>query len=117
MAKKGGTYDIKFAKLDLTQNDKPEFETWLQKAAPSIEDAYQIACDAGYRCTTKLDERGGGYMCSWTTVSDTHPNSGVVLISRSEDAVEAFWLSFYKTFSLLPDERWPCDDDNLSAWE
>jgi hypothetical protein len=80
-----------------------DFEDWLS------------AClDDSFRVTFKVDYNNDAVTCTFTQQDNKHRNSGLIITSRSDNFVEAFWLNCYKVFVLFDGQRLPTRDETQS---
>lgn len=106
--------DVTYAKADLLVTDKPDFEKWIKGQTDDLGSAISRVVDDLYRISFKADLYNNCFQVTFTTQDDKHPNANIVLVSRSDDIEEAFWLCVYKTYVKYPD-AWPTESDG-TAW-
>lgn len=107
-----GTYgqgDIEYCSLRLSAKDAEEFRQWMGHGAPEFETALDNVMAELYRVTFKADVNSTALMCTFTQQDNKHHNSGIALVSRSDDPIEAFYLNCYKVYQLFPKQRLPTE--------
>jgi hypothetical protein len=105
-----------FADVTLTQSDKDAFLKWMTGAAADFSEALTMCLQEGYRLSLKFDYDNSCYIASLTQQDRKHHNHNLVITSRSDDAEEAFFLSFYKVAILFPGERLPTRAETRRDW-
>ena len=103
--------DAKYAQCDLTEADKPGFTSWLSGVSQDFMTLMQTALADGYRVTFRTDFSNSCEMVAFTQQDQKHRNAGIIIISRSDDAEEAFWLCMYKIYVLYEDQRLPTQSE------
>lgn len=104
-----------YADVSLQQADKDAFSNWMAGVQDDFPAVFLSLIDDSYRVTSKFDYNNSCYACTLTQQDDKHVNANLIIISRSDDPIEAFWLNVYKVYVLFDGERLPTRDDNL-AW-
>jgi len=114
--KKSSNYgtDVSFADVSLNQADKDAFSNWMSGVKEDYEDWLEAAINDSYRISFKFDYNNNCVSCVFTQQDNKHVNSGLVIISRSDNPVEAFWLTVYKVWVLFEGQRLPVREDSAS---
>jgi len=107
--------EFQFAVCELTSEDKPKFEAWVNEFETDLDDILRIPLLHGYKVSVKADTRGGGYLASMTQAFDDDPNYNRCLTARAGTAMEAFWLVLYKHVVVLDSGVWPVERQ-LGLW-
>jgi hypothetical protein len=103
-----------FADVSLTADDKIVFSKWMTDALPDSEVWLSALIDSSYRLSLKFDYNNNCYSASLTQQDNKHHNSGLIIMSRADTAIEALLMSAYKVFVLFDNERLPTRDENNS---
>lgn len=106
-----GNMDAKYAQCDLTEADKPAFVAWLKGVSQDFPTVLLAVMAEGYRITFKTDFNNGCEQVTFTQQDPKHHNFGIILVSRSDDPEEAFWLNVYKTHVLYEGQRLPTQSE------
>ena len=103
--------DALYAEVNLTEADRSAFENWLAGVSIEPAEALELLADEGYRITFKIDFNNSCAMCTLTQQDNKHHNAGLIITSRSDDLLEAFWLNAYKVLELYQHQRLPTKSD------
>ena len=104
--------DVSYADVKLVAGEKEAFFHWLKSSEANCVDCLEALIADSYRVTVKIDYNNNSTNVSLTQQDTKHRNSGLVIISRSDNVDEALLLSFYKVFVLYEGQRLPTRDDN-----
>lgn len=108
--------DADFAAVELLSSDRDAFGEWMKGVQSDFSETLQMTLDESYRVSFKRDYENSCVTCSWTQQDNKHHNKHIVIVSRSEDAEEAFWLNVYKVTILYPGERLPTKSSVNRSW-
>lgn len=104
--------DVSYADVKLIAGEKEAFLHWAKTGDVNCIDCLEALIADSYRVTVKVDYNNNSTNVSLTQQDNKHRNSGLVIISRSDNVDEALLLSFYKVFVLYEGQRLPTRDDN-----
>jgi hypothetical protein len=108
--KEWNSTEVNYANVTLSQADKVSFDAWLENAGQDFEQWFLALVDDSYRVSLKFDYGNNCYMATLTQQDAKHVNSGLTIISRGSNAIEAILMSAYKVFVLFEGQRLPVQD-------
>jgi hypothetical protein len=104
-----------YADVTLTAADKVAFLSWMSSVSGDFGLGLQSMLDQSYRVTFKTDYHNSCEQVTFTQQDEKHHNQGLIIISRSDSAEEAFWITVYKTEVLFEGQRLPTREDQ-AGW-
>lgn len=95
--------ELSFASRRLSREEGEAFVAWYKSGAPDFSDALCKIVDALYKVQFRVDLNNNCQVCAFTMQDDRHIHHNVYLTSRSDDAIEAFFMNCYKVWFIYPD--------------
>jgi hypothetical protein len=104
--------DATYADVSLSASDRDAFLNWMGGVLDDLEVWLTNIIADSYRVSLKIDYNNSCAMCTLTQQDSKHINHGLIISSRADDWVEAFWLCAYKIAVLFEGQRLPTRDEN-----
>lgn len=101
--------DFRFCSVTLTPEDKSGYETWAAKHGADLLTVLAQCSMEGWKTSVTWDSENECFIGSLTCRSEGHKNENVVVVSRSDDLLEALALSLYKITDMYKGKKLPTD--------
>lgn len=108
--------ELSFASRRLSREEGEAFIEWYKSSAPAFEDALFKIVNALYKVQFRVDLNNNAQVCAFTQQDDRHIHANVYLTSRSDDAVEAFFMNCYKVWFIYADKPITTDQKLDELW-
>lgn len=106
--------DAIYADVQLSEADKDAFSNWMTGVQQDFGIGISMILQELYRVSFKVDVNNDCIQCVFTQQDFKHHNHHLTIISRSDDAEEAFWLNVYKVHVLYENQRLPTQRETRS---
>jgi hypothetical protein len=107
----GFNSDATYAAVTLQEADQDAFSNWMTGVSKDFCEGLREVLEDSYRVTLKVDYTASCHMCTFTQQDAKHHNHNLIIVSRSDDPEEAFWLNVYKIYVLFEGQRLPTQDE------
>jgi len=101
--------DFKFCSVTLTADDKDNYEAWAEKNGQNLLEILANCSVEGWKTSVTWDSENECFIGSLTCRSEGHKNENVVVVSRSDNLLEALALTLYKITDLYKGKKLPTD--------
>lgn len=101
--------DFKFCSVTLTADDKIAYDTWAEKHGNDLLSVLAQCTVEGWKTSLTWDGENECFIGSLTCRSEGHKNENVVVVSRSDDMLEALAITLYKITELYRGKKLPTD--------
>lgn len=101
--------NFKFASVTLTSDDKASYETWAAKIGTNLLSEVAELVSEGWKTSITWDNDNDCFIASLTCRAEKHKNENVVVVSRSDDMLEALALGIYKITVLFKGKALPTE--------
>ena len=98
--------DYEFINYKLPENLADEFQKWTNANSAKFWTFLGSLTEAGYKLSVSPDLDNACVIATITATKYATNNNGFCLSSRSDDAMEAVWLSLYKHFVVFDGGTW-----------
>jgi hypothetical protein len=106
--------DASFADVKLNASEKDVFLSWVKSTDANCIDSLEALIADSYRVSVKYDYQNSCVTVTLTQQDTKHRNSGLVIMSRSDNVDAAILLSGYKVFVLFEGQRLPTRSEDNS---
>jgi len=110
-AENGFNSSASYAAVTLQDSDVDAFSNWMTGVTKDFSSGLLEVLEDSYRVTMKVDYNSNCHMCTFTQQDEKHHNHGLIIVSRSDEPEEAFWLNVYKIYVLFDGQRLPTQDE------